>query len=232
LTPLLQDKKNLKSANLLTTNIANFISRDHSEEDTAMKSSCTIVSCFLITFFTACASTASVTVIQRADHLTATPEWASLTNGDTEEKGKSYWIGYVEVGSDASKSAALNMADQKAYARPMEAMVDAYFQQNKIAEDLRKDSAISELILSAARSQRPPMPGLRVSKRYWELVEVRSSKGIEQQLHVFSRVEIPTEEYEQAKKAVLAKLNGNPDLKKALDDVAKRQQDQLLPPTK
>jgi hypothetical protein len=175
-----------------------------------------------------CATTNSVSVLQRADHLSSTPEWASVTNSITEDKDKTYFLGYVELDSEASKSAALNMADQKAYAAPMESMVEAYFQQNKIAEDLKKNSGVSELILSAARSERPAMPGLRVKKRYWEIVEVKSSKGTEQQLHVFSQAEIPTTEYEKAKKDVLAKLNGNSALKKQLDEVAQKQQDQLL----
>ena len=175
-----------------------------------------------------CTTTNSVSVLQRADNLSSAPDWASITKSVMQDKDKNYFLGYVELNADVSKSAALNMADQKAYAAPMEAMVDAYFQQNKIAEDLKKDSSISELVMSSARSDRPPMPGLRVSKRYWEIIEVKSEKGIEQQLHVFSLAEIPSTEYEKAKKDVLAKLNGNSELKKTLDDVAKKQRDQIF----
>ena len=180
--------------------------------------------------FSACASTNSVTVIQRADQLSSTPEWASITNSVTSGKDKTFFIGYVELSVEASKSAAMNMADQKAYASPMESMVEAYFQQNKVAEDLKKESGVSELIMSAARSERPAMPGLRVTKRYWEVIEVKSALGISQQLHVYSLAEIPTAEYEKAKKDVLAKLNGNSQLKKQLDEVAERQMNKLVPP--
>jgi hypothetical protein len=175
-----------------------------------------------------CASTPSVTVIQRADYLKEKPEWASLSNLVAEDKQNTYFLGYVELDSDVSKSAALSMADNKAYAMPMESMVEAYFQQNKIAEDLRKNSAVSELLMSSARSSRPAMPGLRVSKRYWEVVQVKTEKGNSEQLHVYSLAEIPNQEFEKAKKDVLANLNGNSELKKNLDEISKKQQESLL----
>lgn len=177
-----------------------------------------------------CITTNSVSVLQRADNLSSTPEWASITTSVKSEGDRTFFLGYVELPVDASKSGALNMADQKAYASPMESMVDLYFQQNEVAEDIRADSAISQLVLSAARSSRPPMPGLRVIKRYWEVIEVRSSLGITQQLHVFSLAEIPTGEYEKAKRTILARLNGNPELKRVLKEVSQKQRDQIFNP--
>jgi len=175
-----------------------------------------------------CATTPSVTVVQRADYLSSKPEWATLSNAVYADKASTFFLGYVELDSEVSKSAALAMADQKAYAMPMESMVDAYFQQNKVAEDLRKNSSISELLMSTARNSRPAMPGLRVSKRYWEVVQVRSDKGSNEQLHVYSLAEIPTTEFEKAKRDVLANLNGNSELKRNLDDIAKKQQEKLM----
>jgi hypothetical protein len=187
-----------------------------------------VVAVPLALMFAACATSPSVTVVQRADHLSETPSWVSLSNAVTADKQNTYFLGYVELGADVSKSAALNMADQKAYASPMESMVEAYFQQNKVAEDLKKNSAVSELLMSAARNSRPAMPGLRVTKRYWEVVEVKNDKGTEQQLHVFSLAEIPSSEYETAKKEVLSKLGSDSALKRSIDEIAKKQQEQLL----
>lgn len=175
-----------------------------------------------------CSTTNSINILQRADDLSSTPEWASITESIQSKDDKTFFLGYVELSVDASKSGALNMSDMKAYAAPMESMVDAYFQQNEIAEDIRADSAISQLIISAARNSRPPMPGLRIVKRYWEVIEVQSKLGITHQLHVFSLAEIPTSEYERAKRTVLAKLNGNPELKRVLKEVSQKQRDQLL----
>lgn len=175
-----------------------------------------------------CATTPSVTVIQRADYLGAKPEWASLSNAVHSDKQNTYFLGYVELEASVSKSSALTMADNRAYSMPMESMVEAYFQQNKIAEDLRKNSAVSELLMSSARSSRPAMPGLRVSKRYWEVVQVKTEKGTDDQLHVYSLAEIPNNEFETAKKDVLSKLNGNSELKKNLDEIARKQQENLL----
>lgn len=177
---------------------------------------------------TACTTTPSVTVVQRADYLSSKPEWATLSNAVHSDKANTYFLGYVELDSEVSKSSALSMADNKAYAMPMESMVDAYFQQNKIAEDLRKNSSVSEMIMSSARNSRPAMPGLRVSKRYWEVVQVKTERGTDEQLHVYSLAEIPTQEFEKAKREVLANLNGNSELKRNLDEVAKKQQEQLL----
>lgn len=175
-----------------------------------------------------CTTTPSVTVIQRADYINAKPEWASLSNAVHSDKQNTYFLGYVELDADVSKSSALTMADNRAYSMPMESMVEAYFQQNKLAEDLRKSSAVNELLMSSARSSRPAMPGLRVSKRYWEVVQVKTEKGTSEQLHVYSLAEIPNNEFETAKKDVLSKLNGNSELKKNLDEIAKKQQENLL----
>lgn len=191
-----------------------------------------ISSIFVYVGFISCTSSNYVNVLQRADHLSETPEWASLTNSVASDKEKTYFLGYIELLADSSKSAALNMSDQKAYSAPMESMVNEFFQQNKIAESLRKDIAIGELIMSSLRSSRPAMPGLRITKRYWEIIEVKSAQGYNQQLHVFSLAEIPTQEYEQAKRDVISKLNNDSELSKSLNDIAKRQQDKVLPATK
>jgi hypothetical protein len=178
--------------------------------------------------FSACATTPSVTVLQRSDDLSSKPSWVSLSNAVRADKENTYFLGYAEVQADSNKAAALRMSDKTAYAMPMEAMVDAFFQQTKIAEDLKKNSAVSEMVMSVARNSVPPMPGLRVSRRYWEVVIVKTEKGTDEQLHAYSMAEIPTSEYETAKKAVLDKMSGNSELKKNLDEIAKKQQEQLL----
>ena len=183
---------------------------------------------FLLLLVFGCSTTNSVSIIQRADNLSSAPDWASITTSIKNEGDRTFFIGYAELPADASKSGALNMTDQKAYASPMESMVDLYFQQNEVAEDIRSDSSISQLILSAVRSSRPPMPGLRVIKRYWEVAEVKSSLGTMQQLHVFSLAEIPTSEYEKVKRVILAKLNGNSELKRVLKEVSQKQRDQIF----
>ena len=47
----------------------------------------------------------------------------------------------VEVDGDASKSAALNMSDEKAMSEPMRALTDQFLEQNQVGEELRKSSS-------------------------------------------------------------------------------------------
>lgn len=61
----------------------------------------------------ACASTGPK-VIERADALSSAPEWASVTRSAHEKDGKQFFLGYITLNEGASKSAAMNMADEKA----------------------------------------------------------------------------------------------------------------------
>lgn len=168
-------------------------------------------------------------VVERADSLSSTPEWASLTNSVRENAGKKYFLGYVEVDGDASKSAALNMADEKAMSEPMRGLVDAFLDQNQVGEELRKEASVGQRVLSATRGYRPPMPGLTVVKRYWETVSVTDPQGNSRvELRAFALAEIPVTEFEKAKKNYLQRLAGNSEIKKVLAEVGAKQRENVM----
>jgi len=168
-------------------------------------------------------------VVERADSLSSTPEWASLTNSVRENAGKKYFLGYVEVDGDASKSAALNMADEKAMSEPMRGLVDAFLDQNQVGEELRKEASVGQRVMSATRGYRPPMPGLTVVKRYWETVAVTDPQGNSRvELRAFALAEIPVAEFEKAKKDYLHRLAGNSEIKKVLAEVGAKQRENVM----
>ena len=184
----------------------------------------------LATAILACTTTDSSTVLERADDLKSRPEWASVTNSTFDEKDKSFFVGYIEVEGDSSKSAALNMADEKAMSEPMRSLVDQFLDQNQVGEELRKDAVVGQRVISATRGYRPPMAGLKVVKRYWETVRVPGvtpdSARIE--LRAFSLAELPKSDYEAAKKEYFARLRKEPAVKKILEDVGAKQRDNVL----
>lgn len=176
----------------------------------------------------ACATTGSK-VIERADSLGATPEWASVTRSAFEKDGKHFFIGYITLNESASKSAAMNMADEKALSEPMRAIVKEFLDQNQVGESVNLDEAAGQRIISATRGYRPPMPGLHIANRYWETVMVPTADGKQRiELRVYSLAAIPSSEYSDAKKSALKNLSGNNEIKKILDEVGSKQMENLL----
>jgi len=176
----------------------------------------------------ACASTGPK-VIERADALSSAPEWASVTRSAHEKDGKHFFLGYITLNEGASKSAAMNMADEKALSEPMRAIVKEFLDQNQVGESVNQGDAVGQRVISATRGYRPPMPGLHIANRYWETVMVPTADGKQRiELRVYSLAGIPSNEYADAKKAALQNLSGNNEVKKILDDVGARQRDAVL----
>jgi hypothetical protein len=176
----------------------------------------------------ACASTGPK-VIERADSLSSAPDWASVTKGAYEKEGKHFFLGYITLNEGASKSAAMNMADEKALSEPMRAIVKEFLDQNQVGESVNQGDAVGQRVISATRGYRPPMPGLHITNRYWETVMVPTVDGKPRiELRVYSLAGIPSSEYAEAKKAALQNLSGNNEVKKILDDVGARQRDAVL----
>jgi hypothetical protein len=175
-------------------------------------------------FLTSCSTMNTPDVVERADDLSSRPDWTSITEPNLIEDDKRLFLGYIEVEGSASKSAALNMADEKALSEPMRGLVDQFLDQNQIGEEIRKDATVGSRIISATRGYRPPMPGLQISKRYWETV----SSPLGSQLRVFSLAEIPVVDFEKAKADYFARLAGNTELKKILREVGAKQRNNIL----
>src|SRR2546421_4274459 len=70
----------------------------------------------------------------RRRHTRSDRDWSS----DVCSSDLKYFLGYIEVDQEASKSAALNMADEKALSEPMRALVDQFLDQNQVGEDVRR----------------------------------------------------------------------------------------------
>ena len=175
----------------------------------------------------ACVSTGPK-VIERADYLSSAPEWASVTRGAYEKDGKHFFLGYITLNEGASKSAAMNMADEKALSEPMRSIVKEFLDQNQVGESVNQGDAVGQRVISAARGYRPPMPGLHVTNRYWETVMVPTADGKPRiELRVYSLAGIPSSEYAEAKRAAMQNLNRNNEVKKILDDVGAKQRDAL-----
>jgi hypothetical protein len=178
----------------------------------------------LCVFFASCASVDTPTITERSDSLSSTPEWTQMLRSNYEESGKRYFLGFVEINGNASKSAALNMADEKALSEPMRGLVDQFMDQNQIGENLRKNSSLGSRIISATRGYRPPMPSLQISKRYWEVVY--SPHGTS--LRAYALAEIPSADFEEAKSEFFSHLAGNSEMKHILSEVGKAQRKNIL----
>jgi hypothetical protein len=172
----------------------------------------------------ACSSTGPK-IIERADSLDERPDWAKVTEPSFEENGKKYFLGFVELDSDVSKSAAMNMADEKALSEPTRAFVDEFLDQNQVGEELRQNSVVGQRIISATRGFRVPMPSLTIVKRYWETIVTGEHTS---NVRVYSLAEISVPDFEKAKKDSLDRLNGNSEMKKILREVGKKQRDRIL----
>lgn len=186
-----------------------------------MKLKLTLTSIFLTHLLAGCA-THSVT--ERADNISYQPDWTFMDKSYVERDGKLFFVSFIEVDGSSSKSAALNMSDEKAYSEPMRAVVEYFLDQNQVGEELKKDESFSRRIISATRGYRPPMPSLKVSKRYWEKVMQADHT---QELRAFTMVEINQGDFEKAKQAYLDHLKGIPEVKKILDEVGKEQREKV-----
>ena len=186
---------------------------------------------FGLLFLVSCASHRGVSVLERADDLKARPDWASITKPSWMENGNHYFLGYVEVSGDASTSAALNMSDEKAMAEPLRALVENYLEQNQVGEELRLETAIGQRIISATKGYRPPMPGLKITKRYWETIRIPQGDDPNQvrlELRAYALAELPHSDYEKAKEEYFNRLNGQPRIAEILEEVGQKQLDQVL----
>lgn len=184
---------------------------------------------FVVAFLLSACSSTGPKVIERADYLSSTPEWASVTRSTFEREGTHFFLGYITLNEKASKSAAMNMADEKALSEPMRSIVKEFLDQNQVGESVNQDDAVGQRVISATRGYRPPMPGLTISKRYWETVMVPTADGKTRiELRVYSLAGIPSKEFEDAKTAALKNLSGNSEVKKILDDVGAKQRDSIL----
>lgn len=163
-------------------------------------------------------------IVERSDNLHYKPEWAQLQTANYERDGKIYFISFVEVDGASSKSAALNMSDEKAFSEPMRAVVEVFLDQNQVGEELRKDDMFGRRIISATSGYRPAMPSLKITKRYWETVTI----GNRTELRAFSMAEISVADFERAKEAYLAKLRGIPVVQKILEEVGEDQREKVL----
>lgn len=159
-------------------------------------------------------------ILERSDDLSSRPNWANISDSYYEKDGKIFFVGFIEVDGSSSKSAALNMSDEKALSEPMRALVDQFLDQNQVGEQLRKDEQFGRRIISATRGYRPPVVGLKIGHRYWE----RGPNDV----RAFSQAEMSLADYEDAKRAYLAHLRGDPEVKKILDEVGAKQIEKIL----
>ncbi len=179
--------------------------------------------CSVIVLFGCAGKTAKV--LERADDESK-PSWARVTKPSFENDGKRYFVGFVEVDGDSSRSAAMNMSDEKALSEPMRSLVDNFLDQNQVAETLRRDGYAGQRIISATRGFRVPMPSLTITDRYWETV-ADGSHG-ETATRAYSLAEISAADFEKAKRSYLERLSSNTEVKQILRDVGRRQRDNVL----
>jgi hypothetical protein len=189
-----------------------------------------LISCAALSvMMQSCVTTPSVTVMERADNLGTAPEWASFSTLQRNDDKHVRFLGYVEVPGDSLKSAAFNMADEKAMSEPMRSLVDAFLQQNQVGEDLRADGVFGRRIISATSGYRPAIPSLQVTQRYYEVVVVKSGIGEDEtRLRVWSLAEASRHDFDRARASYLRRLNGEPEVKKILDNIGARQIEQVM----
>ena len=179
---------------------------------------------------TACVTGPSTTVIERADQLSSPPRWTLFSEPQSATNGKTTFLGYVEVDGESLKSAAFNMADEKAMSEPTRSLAEAFLDQNQVGEDLRMDGSYGRRIISATSGYRPPMPTLHVSRRYYEVVLVKTGVTQDQvKLRVWSLAEVEVADFAAAKQAYLRHLAGEPEVKRILDEIGQRQIDKVMP---
>lgn len=182
-------------------------------------------------FAVSCATApkASLTVLERSDEASSRPGWASFDVPVSIIEGKIYFTSNVTVSGSPSKSALMNMADEKAFSEPMRAIVDEFLDQNQVAEELNSDVNLSQRIISATRGYRAAMPSAHVVNRYWESVIVTLPDGsFRTETRGFSRVSIDIGDYERAKRDTLARLHKSPAIKDLLQEVGSKQIEKVL----
>jgi len=178
-----------------------------------------------------CVTTPSVTVMERADNLGTAPEWASFSTPQRNDDKHVRFLGYVEVPGDSLKSAAFNMADEKALSEPMRSLVDNFLQQNQVGEELRADAVFGRRIISATSGYRPAIPSLQITQRYYEVVVVKSGIGEDEtRLRVWSLAEASRHDFDRARASYLRRLNGEPAVKKILDNIGAKQIERVMKP--
>lgn len=159
-------------------------------------------------------------VTDRSDELQARPIWANIEHATFDNDGNHHYMAFVEVDGNASKSAALNMSDEKALSDPMRALITEFLDQNQIGEELGKNEEFGKRIISASRGYRPSMPSLQIVHRYWERITDVTGRT---ELRAYSLASVSMADFERAKENYLAKLRGDPEVKKILDEVGAKQ---------
>ncbi len=188
-----------------------------------------LVSCAVVSvMMQGCVTTPSTMVLERADDLNSAPSWASFSKPQRSDDNNVRFLGYVEVPGDSLKSAAFNMSDEKALSEPTRSLVDAFLEQNQVGEELRADASFGRRIISATSGYRPAIPSLHITQRYYEVVVIKSGVGEDQtRLRVWSLAEANRHDFDRARANYLRRLNGEPEVKKILDDVGARQINQV-----
>ena len=177
---------------------------------------------------TSCVTGPSTTVVERADGLSSPPKWTLFSEPQQSGDNKTRFIGYVEVDGESLKSAAFNMADEKAMSEPTKSLAEAFLDQNQVGEDLRVDGSYGRRVISATSGYRPPMPTLHIVRRYYEVVVVRTGvAGDQVRLRVWSQAEVTDADFAAAKRAYIRRLAGEPEVKKILDEIGRRQIEQV-----
>lgn len=177
----------------------------------------------------ATAPKASLTVLERSDEKLSRPEWASFDSPVSVADGKIYFTSNVTVSGSPSKSALMNMSDEKAFSEPMRAIVNEFLDQNQVAEELSSDVNLSQRIISATRGYRAAMPSAHIANRYWESVIVTLPDGsFKTETRGFSRVSIDLADYEQAKRDTLARLRKTPVIQNLLEEIGVKQIDKVI----
>ena len=186
-------------------------------------------SAIVFALLTSCATApkASVAVLERSDSYSSKPEWASIDNPISTKDGKRFFTSSVTIeGEDVSKSAVLNMSDEKAFGEPMRSLVDQYLDQNQVGEELRSSGSVGTRIISATRGYRPPMPSLEVVNRYYETVIVTLPNGsYRYETRAYSRVSLEVGDFEKAKRIYFDRLNGTSAVKDVLKEVGAQQRE-------
>jgi hypothetical protein len=169
----------------------------------------------------ACSST-TMRVVEQSD---SRPSWATITRSQFEEDGKVKFVGYF-TSDDARPSAVVNGSAARARAMPLASITNDFLDQVGVEEDLH--DASSKMILSTLRKDPPQIPGLQVVGNFYERVEIPNSDGTKRtEIRAYSLAECPTSEYLEAKKAAIARLKGDSQVKHELNDLMSKQRERV-----
>jgi hypothetical protein len=173
-------------------------------------------------FMVSCASTSfkpSVEVLEASDKK---PAWVSITTPSGTEEGGRYFVAFVTVDGDASKSAALNMADEKAFAEAFRSVVDAYMEQNQVGEEAK--ATVGHRLISATKGFRPTMPSMHISSRYWETMITSLPNGaFKTELRAFSKASVTANDLAKAAQMYADRMNKTPEIQNILKEVGAQQ---------